>query len=130
MSAEDAPPARRCPPATSAPASCPAPQQAGRGFGRGDTLGLTVRQARALAYINAFQQLTGGICPTLQQIADAAGYCGRHRAHDGVAELQRRGLILRAPRRVRGLEVMHPEPVPVPTLNGVPLQFIPVHGAR
>lgn len=123
MSARVAPPARCNAPAASTRADR-FPPSVGTG------MGLTDRQRRVFDYINAYLQLTGGICPSYLEIAGGAGLYGKAGVHECITRLEERGLIRRIAGRDRAIEIVDPRPVSVPTLNGVPLQLVPVSHRR
>lgn len=124
MSAPDVrpPQARRCPPATSARTGHAPP--AGAGFG------LTAKQLKILRFIDAYQQLTGGVSPSSLEIAYMLGMRSKSGVVYDLQCLVDRGHIRRLTNRARAIEVLRPDAVPAPTLGGVPLQFVPVNHGR
>lgn len=67
---------------------------------------LTHQQARALRFIEDYQSRTGGVSPSLQEIADEMGWANRSRAHDVLVGLELRGAIRRLKGRRRAIQVV------------------------
>lgn len=114
------PPARCFP-----PAARPLPSSHAHEDGRG--IGLTARQAETLAFITAYQAARGGISPSLREIGIRLGVFGKSTPVRILEALEERGHIRRLKHRACAIEVINPAPVPLPSLNGEPLMFVPVH---
>jgi len=100
------------------------PSSASRG------IGLTARQLETLAYIDAYQQASGGVSPSFAEIRDRLGLDAKSGVFRLVGALEERGHIRRLRHRARAVEVTASQPVPMPSLNGEPLLLIPVHGGN
>jgi SOS-response transcriptional repressor LexA len=71
---------------------------------------LTYSQARALEFIESEMERTGGVAPTLSEIAMALNYKGKSGAARVVEELERRGFISRIYRRDRSIAIIRSRP--------------------
>src|SRR3546814_5654733 len=91
----------------SPPASVPAdlPLSVSRG------IGMTARQLETLAYIDAYQQASGGVSPSFAEIRDRLGLEARSGVFRLVDALEERGHIRRLRHRARAIEVIDPQPV-------------------
>lgn len=93
-------------------------------------IGMTTRQLETLRYIDAYQQASGGISPSFVEIIDRLGLTAKSGVFRLVNALEERGHIRRLRHRARAIEVIDPQPVSLPSLNGDPLLLIPVHGGN
>ena len=69
---------------------------------------ITKQQRKALLFIEAEMQRTGGAAPSVQQIADHLHYLSPSPARRLLIGLQQRGFIRRLPAKVRAIEVVKP----------------------
>src|SRR3546814_19220337 len=91
---------------------------------------MTARQLETLAYIDAYQQASGGVSPSFAEIRDRLGLEARSGVFRLVDALEERGHIRRLRHRARAIEVIDPQPVSLPSLNGEPLLLIPTSAER
>lgn len=90
------------------------------------TVGMTSRQAHVLRFITGYQQ-AHGVSPTYREIARALGIGGKGSVASIIYRLQARGRICRLRNRVRAIEVL--APLPIPSIDGQPLYFLPIGAA-
>jgi repressor LexA len=69
---------------------------------------LTERQRKTLLFIEAEIQRTGGVAPTLREIADHLHYRSPTMARRLLTGLEERGFIRRLPGRERAIDVLQP----------------------
>lgn len=69
---------------------------------------LTHQQRKALLFIEAEVERTGGVAPTIGEIAQRLGYLSKTHALKLVLGLEERGFIRRMPNRARAIEVVRP----------------------
>lgn len=107
------------------PASAPTDQAPPVGRG----IGLTARQLETLRYIDAYQQASGGISPSVVEIRNRLDLNSTSGVVRLIEALEERGHIRRMRHRARAIEIVEPQPVPTPSLNGEPLMFVPISHA-
>lgn len=83
---------------------------------------LTPKQAETLRFIQGYIERHGQ-GPCLSEICRAIDIRYRSGAHRLVTALEERGAIKRIPGHKRGIEVLHPLPLPR-TPDGVPLRIV------
>ena len=69
---------------------------------------ITKQQRKALLFIEAEIERTGGVAPSVQQIADHLHYRSPTMARRLLIGLEQRGFIRRLPSKVRAIEVVRP----------------------
>ena len=69
---------------------------------------ITRQQRKALLFIEAEMHRTGGVAPSLQQIADHLHHRSTSMARRLLKGLEERGFIRRLPSKVRAIEVVRP----------------------
>jgi repressor LexA len=69
---------------------------------------ITQQQRKALLFIEAQMARTGGIAPSLREIATHLRYHGYSQAARLLAGLEQRGFIRRLPSKARAIEVLKP----------------------
>lgn len=69
---------------------------------------LTEKQRKTLLFIEAYQARTGGVSPTVQEIAQHVGYRSKCGAHRLLVGLEERGFIRCMPSRARAIQVITP----------------------
>ena len=69
---------------------------------------LTQRQREAMLFIEAEIERTGGVSPTIREIAEHLQYRSAQYAHRLVEGLEERGFIRRLPHRARAIEIARP----------------------
>lgn len=84
----------------------------------------TAAQMPVLRFIHGYVIASGGIAPTVQEIATGCG-CAKSEAKRRLDRLVDRGLVRRLPARERAIEVLHPPSIPT-TPDGEPLYFVPL----
>lgn len=67
---------------------------------------LTQKQSAALRYIRDYQTRTGGVSPSLQEIAEHLGWSSKSNVHYLLVELEGRGQIRRLKGRHRAIEIV------------------------
>lgn len=75
---------------------------------------LTLRQARVLRFIVAYQDRTGGVSPTLEEIAQGVGLASKGNVSEALAGLEMRGFLRRLKHHIRAIEVLKQPPGMVP----------------
>lgn len=65
-------------------------------------------QHQTLLYIQDYISLTGGVAPTISEIASHFGHKSKSSSHRNVSQLVSRGYIRRLPRASRAIEVIQP----------------------
>src|SRR3546814_4612694 len=70
---------------------------------------MTARQLETLAYIDAYQQASGGVSPSFAEIRDRLGLEARSGVFRLVDALEARGHIRRLRHRARAIEVIRSE---------------------
>lgn len=88
-------------------------------------IGLTQKQLRVLHFIEAYIMTHGGVSPSMNEISGFLGRGSKSSALKLLVALEERGRIRRMRNRARAIEVVKPSLAP--SINGVPLRFIPVH---
>jgi repressor LexA len=89
-------------------------------------IGLTQTQLSVLRFIEAYIMKRGGVSPSMDEIITFLGRGSKSSAQSILISLEERGRIRRMRNRARAIEVVKPSLAP--SINGVPLRFIPVHG--
>ena len=69
---------------------------------------MTKQQRKALLFIEAEMQRTGGVAPSVQQIADHLHYRSPSRARRLLIGLEQRGFIRRLASKARAIEIVTP----------------------
>jgi len=69
---------------------------------------ITPLQRRAMVFIEAEIARTGGVAPTICEIAANLKTASKGNVHRLIKGLEERGFIRRAPGRARGIEVIRP----------------------
>lgn len=71
---------------------------------------MTTRQRQAMLFIEGYQARTGGVSPTMREIAEGLRLSigTRSRVHALLKGLEERGFIKRIPHRTRAIEVLRP----------------------
>ena len=69
---------------------------------------ITRQQRKALLFIEAELERTGGIAPSVQEIADHFYYRSTTMARRLLKGLEERGFVRRLPSKVRAIEVLKP----------------------
>jgi SOS-response transcriptional repressor LexA len=69
---------------------------------------LTKNQRRALLLIEAEVERTGGVAPSVRELAEQMGYKSQTTARNVLLGLERRGFIRRLEGRDRAIEVLRP----------------------
>lgn len=73
---------------------------------------LTHRQHEALSFIQRYHRRTGGVSPSVREIARAMGMRGSHYGATVLLRgLEERGFIRRIPGRKRAIEIIRPIPI-------------------
>lgn len=73
---------------------------------------LTHRQHEALTFIRRYQRRTGGVSPSVREIAAGLGHSNQiGRILSLLSGLEERGFIRRMPGRKRAIEVIRPIPI-------------------
>lgn len=91
-------------------------------------MGLTPRQMQLLRFIAGYQAAHGGVSPTMIECARGMGLKTKSAAHRLACGLEERGAVRWQAGVRRAIEVL--VPVPVPSINGVPLYAVPFFGVR
>jgi repressor LexA len=69
---------------------------------------LTVRETKAMCFIQDYVSQNGGVAPTVAEIRDAVGYASKHPACRMLQDLAKRGYLRRLRQRERAIEVLRP----------------------
>lgn len=91
-------------------------------------MSLTPRQADVLAFIRQYMATSGGVGPTVREIMAGLNYRSFRWVVESLDALEADDHIRRLPNRARAIEII--DRAPVPSINGEPLQYIPVHALR
>lgn len=91
-------------------------------------MGLTRHQADLLRYICGFQEMHGGVSPSVDEMRVAAGRASNSSITEKLDALEDRGRIRRLRNRARAIEVLAPLPIPHGPC-GAPLFFVAIGDA-
>ena len=72
-------------------------------------MGMTYRMKQALEFIEEYQSMSGGVSPSIREIAKGLRLSSTSFVRDSILiGLEERGLIRRLPGRARAIEVLRP----------------------